>query len=63
MLELLDVARIPAGEFLMGAEDGEEDERPPHRAYLDEYCIGTRLVTNADYASEHRVRITNNVSN
>ena len=50
MLELLDVARIPAGEFLMGAEDGEEDERPAHRAYLDEYCIGTRPVTNADYA-------------
>jgi formylglycine-generating enzyme len=50
MLELLDVARIPAGEFLMGAEDGEEDERPAHRAYLDEYCIGTHPVTNAEYA-------------
>ena len=50
MLELLDVARIPAGEFLMGAEDGEEDERPAHRAYLDDYCIGTHPVTNAEYA-------------
>jgi formylglycine-generating enzyme required for sulfatase activity len=50
MLELLDVARIPASEFLMGAEDGEEDERPAHRAYLDEYCIGTHPVTNAEYA-------------
>ena len=50
MLDLLDVARIPAGEFLMGAEDGDEDERPAHRAYLDEYCIGTHPVTNAEYA-------------
>src|SRR3954464_11520243 len=50
MLELLDVVRIPAGEFLMGAEDGEEDERPAHRAYVDEYCLGIHPVTNAEYA-------------
>jgi formylglycine-generating enzyme required for sulfatase activity len=50
MLDLLEVARIPAGEFLMGAEDGEEDERPAHRAYLDEFYIGTHPVTNAEYA-------------
>jgi sulfatase modifying factor 1 len=47
---LLQVARIAAGEFVMGAEDGEEDERPPHRAYIDEFCIGTYPVTNAEYA-------------
>ncbi len=50
MADLLDFARIPAGEFLMGAEDGEEDERPAHRAYLDEFHIGTHPVTNAEYA-------------
>jgi formylglycine-generating enzyme required for sulfatase activity len=50
MVDLLDVARIPAGEFLMGAEDGEEDERPAHRTYLDEFCIGRHPVTNAEYA-------------
>jgi sulfatase modifying factor 1 len=50
MVDLLDVARIPAGEFLMGAEDGEEDERPAHGAYLDEFHIGTHPVTNAEYA-------------
>ena len=38
---LLQVARIAAGEFVMGADDGDEDERPPHRAYIDEFCIGT----------------------
>ena len=26
-----DLARIPAGEFLMGAADANEDERPVHR--------------------------------
>jgi formylglycine-generating enzyme required for sulfatase activity len=46
----LHVARIQAGEFAMGAEDGEEDERPAHKAYLDEFCIGTYPVTNAEYA-------------
>ena len=47
---LLQVARIPAGEFVMGAEDGEEDERPAHRAYVDEFAIGISPVTNAEYA-------------
>ena len=47
---LLQVARIPAGEFAMGADDGEEDERPAHKAYLDEFFIGTCPVTNAEYA-------------
>jgi formylglycine-generating enzyme required for sulfatase activity len=50
MADLLDVARIPAGEFLMGAEDGDEDERPVHRTYLDEYAIGTHPVTNEEYS-------------
>jgi sulfatase modifying factor 1 len=47
---MLQVARIPAGEFAMGADDGEEDERPAHKAYLDEFCVGTYPVTNAEYA-------------
>jgi formylglycine-generating enzyme required for sulfatase activity len=45
------VARIPAGEFTMGADDGEEDERPSHRVYLDEFCIGVYPVTNDQYAA------------
>src|SRR5688500_6680710 len=47
---LLRVARIAAGEFVMGAHDGEEDERRPHRAYVDEFALGIHPVTNADYA-------------
>jgi formylglycine-generating enzyme len=47
---LLQVAGIPAGEFFMGADDGEEDERPAHRAFLDEFSIGIHPVTNGEYA-------------
>jgi formylglycine-generating enzyme required for sulfatase activity len=43
-------ARIAAGEFVMGADDGEDDERPPHRAFVDEFAIGIFPVTNAEYA-------------
>lgn len=54
------VARIPAGEFTMGSDEGEDDERPPHRVYLDEFCIGVYPVTNDQYAAfirdtKHRV--------
>ena len=35
----------------MGADDGEEDERPAHRVYLDEFCIGVYPVTNDQYAA------------
>lgn len=47
---LLRVARIAAGEFVMGADDGEDDERPSHRAYVDEFALGIFPVTNAEYA-------------
>jgi len=47
---MLQVERIPAGEFAMGADDGDEDERPAHKAYLDEYFIGVWPVTNGEYA-------------
>jgi sulfatase modifying factor 1 len=47
---MLQVAQIPAGEFAMGADDGEEDERPAHKTYLDEFFMGTCPVTNAEYA-------------
>jgi formylglycine-generating enzyme required for sulfatase activity len=47
---LLRVSRIAAGEFVMGADDGEDDERPRHRAYIDEFAIGVCPVTNAEYA-------------
>ncbi|HZR26648.1 MAG TPA: formylglycine-generating enzyme family protein [Vicinamibacterales bacterium] len=45
-----DLARIPAGDFLMGAADAEEDERPVHRVHLGEYFIGRFPVTHDEYA-------------
>lgn len=40
---------IPAGEFLMGAEDGLQDARPMHRVYLSSYWLDMYQVTNARY--------------
>lgn len=55
-----EMVRIPAGEFTMGADDGDEDERPAHTVYLDEYSIGVHPITHRQYAhfvaeTSHRV--------
>ncbi len=39
-----------AGDFLMGAADAEEDERPIHRVYVSEFFIGRFPVTHDEYA-------------
>src|SRR5688572_1383440 len=44
------LARIPAGEFLMGAPDADEDERPVHRVHVSEFFIGRCAVTQEEYA-------------
>ena len=43
------LARIPAGDFFMGAADAEEDERPVHRVFVSEFFIGRFAVTNDEY--------------
>jgi len=40
---------IPAGDFVMGSEDGRENERPAHAVYLDAYELDRFEVTNAQY--------------
>lgn len=35
----------------MGADDGEEDERPAHRVFLDGYYISVYPITNENYAT------------
>lgn len=40
---------IPAGEFLMGMEDGLPDARPLHRLYLSSYWIDQHGLTNGEY--------------
>lgn len=42
--------RVPAGEFMMGSDSGDTDERPVHAVYLDEFWIMRTEVTNAQYA-------------
>ena len=37
---LPELALVPGGEFLMGSEDAEEDERPVHRVHLDDFYLG-----------------------
>jgi sulfatase modifying factor 1 len=44
------LARIPAGEFLMGAPDAEDDERPVHRVFVSEFLISRFPVTHDEYA-------------
>jgi len=47
---LPELALIPAGEFLMGSDDGEEDERPAHRLRVEEFFMSVSPVTHEDYA-------------
>jgi formylglycine-generating enzyme required for sulfatase activity len=42
---------IPQGWFLMGAEDGHDDERPVHRVWVDAFELAVYPVTNAEYAA------------
>jgi formylglycine-generating enzyme required for sulfatase activity len=42
---------VPAGEFTMGSENGEDDERPVHTVYLDAFYMDKYEVTNARYAA------------
>ncbi len=54
---------IPAGEFVMGSDDGAIDEKPVRRVYLDAYEIHQFEVTQAQYepfvqATGHRSPLT-----
>lgn len=42
---------VPAGEFLMGDDAGEEDERPVHTVILNAFWIDETEVTNRMYAN------------
>src|SRR3990172_5619698 len=43
-------ARIPAGAFLMGASDADDDQRPIHQVQVSEFFIGRFPVTQDEYA-------------
>jgi formylglycine-generating enzyme required for sulfatase activity len=40
---------VPAGEFIMGSENGSDDEQPVHTVYLDAFWIDQTEVTNNMY--------------
>lgn len=40
---------IPAGWFLMGSEDGQDNECPVHRVWVDGFQLAECQVTNAEY--------------
>ena len=61
-----DMVLIPAGEFQMGSDKGEGDEKPVHTVYLDAFYIDTHEVTVGEYkqfvaATNHRA-LPNSVS-
>ena len=41
---------VPAGEFTMGSEQGDDDEQPLHRVVLDSFYLDTFEVTNGRFA-------------
>jgi formylglycine-generating enzyme required for sulfatase activity len=44
-----DMVFIPAGEFIMGNDDGDDDEKPERTVYLDAFCMDKYEVTNTQY--------------
>ena len=41
---------VPAGEFTMGSDEGDDDEQPIHRVVLDSFYLDTFEVTNGRFA-------------
>ena len=46
---LPEFALIPSGDFVMGCDDADEDERPAHQVHLDDVLIAVHPVTHAEY--------------
>lgn len=44
-----EIVELPEGFFLMGCEQGQENEKPVHRVWLDGFGIGRFPVTNREY--------------
>lgn len=47
---MADFAAIPAGWFRMGCTDGQADERPTHRVWVDAFEMAVHPVTRLEYA-------------
>lgn len=44
-----ELVRMPAGSFVMGDDNGEDDEQPEHEVMLDAYDIGKFEISNREY--------------
>jgi len=44
------MVRIPEGWFLMGSENGQDNERPVHRVWVDAFLLGATQVSRAEYS-------------
>jgi len=44
-----ELVSIPEGWFTMGSEAGQDNERPVHRVWIDEFLSASCQVTNAEY--------------
>jgi sulfatase modifying factor 1 len=44
------LVRIPAGSFLMGSNTEQDNEKPVHRVWIDEFLLAASQVTNGDYS-------------
>lgn len=53
---LSEMVDIPAGPFMMGSNDGPEDERPAHQVTLAAFLIDRFPVTNTQYANFLRLQ-------
>ncbi|MFM8296659.1 MAG: SUMF1/EgtB/PvdO family nonheme iron enzyme, partial [Microcystaceae cyanobacterium] len=45
----LEMVKIPAGSFMMGSNEGDEDEKPAHPVTLKEFYLGKYPVTQEQY--------------
>jgi formylglycine-generating enzyme required for sulfatase activity len=46
-----DMVFVPAGSFIMGSDDGDEDERPTRQINVPDFWIDRTEVTNAQFAT------------
>jgi formylglycine-generating enzyme required for sulfatase activity len=54
-MTLDDLVLIPGGEFLMGQENGRDEERPVHRVRVSAFHLGRYQVTNAEYSRFRKI--------
>ena len=54
-----DLVRIPGGEFLMGQDDGRDEERPVHRVRVAPFRLCRYQVTNRDFLAFRRFAFDN----